>query len=360
MLKSKIKSQNLTYSFQFRNAVKKLPLAQIRYHKKNYIKYFKEDISKIRNKNFLETGAGSGIHTTILSIITQKNKNVIHSIDLLPSNIKKINKFKRIYKLKNVKSYQHNLLNKIKTNTFYDYVCCHNWVQHTPKPEKCLMNIFDKIKEGGKFYISTYHENFFRFTITFIARQIIKNKKKKILIQHLIKNKNLVFKKDLSYYKNRDDIFFENLTDDFTTPYLFLSNYKNLKKSISDQGFKMITNIPKLSEIKLKDNHQLKIGFLKISNIKKQKKTKIKNCFIDIDNNYKIMKSNKKFNDINNLVKILRNKFKYRSYDSISKFLLRLYLFRAKTNKSKSREKIKRLNKFLQEYSNNINKVYLS
>ena len=261
MLNSKKKSHEITYAFQFRNVVKKLSLGQIKYHFKNYKKYFNENLTKVNEKNFLETGAGSGIHTTILSLLVGK-RNIIHSMDLLESNIKKINNFKKIYKLKNVKVYQHNFLNKIKTHIIYDFACCHNWVQHTPLPEKCLKNIFDKIKVGGKFYISTYHENFFRFTIAFVARQIIKSNKRKI-INYLIKNKNLIFKRDLSYYNNRDDIRFENLTDDFTTPYMFLTNYNRLKKFIEEQGFKSITKIPKIDKIKLRDNHQLKIGFVK-------------------------------------------------------------------------------------------------
>tara|TARA_B100000029_G_C17468197_1_gene920992 strand:- start:190 stop:1239 length:1050 start_codon:yes stop_codon:yes gene_type:complete len=343
MLNSKTKSHDTTYSFQFRNAVKKLPLGQINYHKKNYIKYFKEDIGKVKDKKFLETGAGSGIHTTILSLITNKNKNIIHSMDLLKSNIKKINKFKKLYKLKNVKVYEHNLLDKIRTNVFYDFSCCHNWVQHTPKPERCIKNIFDKIKVDGKFYISTYHENFFRFTIAFIARQIIKNKNKKKIIHHLIKNKNLVFDHDLSHYNNRDDIVLENLTDDFTTPYIFLTNYKRLKEFIISQGFKLITKEPKLGKVNFKDNHQLRMGFVKIKNCKK----KIKKCFVNIDKEYEVMKSNKKYRDIYDFTKILKKKFKYKSYDSCSKLLLELYLFRAKTNKSKSKLKIEKLRTFL-------------
>ena len=72
MLDSKKKLLNITYSFQFRNSVKKLPLGQIYYHFKNYKKYFNDDLTKVNNKYFLETGAGSGIHTTILSLLVGK------------------------------------------------------------------------------------------------------------------------------------------------------------------------------------------------------------------------------------------------------------------------------------------------
>ena len=344
MLNSKKKLHEITYAFQFRNVVKKLPLGQIKYHFRNYKKYFNEDLAKVKGKYFLETGAGSGIHTTILSLLVGK-RNIIHSMDLLESNIKKINKFKKIYKLKNVSVYQHNFLNKIKTNIIYDFACCHNWVQHTPFPEKCLKNIFDKIKIGGKFYISTYHENYFRFTIAFIARQIIKSNKRKI-IKYLIKNKNLIFKKDLSYYNNRDDILFENLTDDFTTPYMFLTNYNRLKKFIEEHGFKSITKITKIDQIKFRDNHQLKMGFIKIKN---KREKNIKKCFVDIDNNYLIMKTNESFKEINNLTQLLKKNYKNKSYDDCSKFLLKLYLLRAKMNKSRSQNKIINLINFLKE-----------
>lgn len=345
MLDSKKKSHDITYSFQFRNAVKKLPIGQINYHKKNYIKYFRENIGKVTNKNFLETGAGSGIHTVVLSLMVGK-KNIIHSMDLLKSNIEKINKFKKIYKLKNTKIYQHNFLKKIKTNILYDYSLCHNWVQHTPLPEKCLKNIFLNTKVGGKFYISTYHENLFRFTITFVARQIIKNRNKKKIINFLVKNKNLIFKKDLSNYNNRDDIVFENLTDDFTTPYLFLTNYNRLKKYIEKHGFKSITKKPKIDKIKFRDNHQLKIGFVKIKNLRNKN---IKKCFVDIDNNYLIMKSNESFKEINSYTQLLKKNLNKKSYDDCSKFLLKLYLLRAKMNKSKSQKKIINLINFLKE-----------
>ena len=266
-------------------------------------------------------------------------------MDLLKSNIKKINKFKKIYKLKNVSVYKHNFLNKIKTNVLYHYSCCHNWVQHSALPEKCLKNIFDKTRIGGKFYISTYHENFFRFTIAFIARQIIKSRNNKMIIKYLLKNKSLIFKKDLSYFNNRDEITFENMTDDFTTPYLFLTNYNRLKEFIEGHGFKLITKKPTITRLKFKDNHQLKMGFVKIKNLKKYQKE----CFINIDKNYPIMKSNKSYKEINDLTQFLRKKFKQISYDDCSKFLLKLYLLRAKTNKSKSQYKIIKLLNFLKD-----------
>ena len=343
MLNSKKKLHEITYAFQFRNAVKRLPLGQIKYHFKNYNKYFNENLAKVNGKYFLETGAGSGIHTTILSFLVGK-KNIIHSMDLLESNIKKVNKFKKIYKLKNVSIYQHNFLNKLKKNIMYDFVCCHNWVQHTPLPEKCLINIFDKIKIGGKFYISTYHENFFRYTIAFIARQIINNKKSMII--YLIKSKNLTFKRDLSSFNNRQEITFENLTDDFTTPYMFLTNYNRLKKFIEEHGFKSITKSPKIDKLKFRDNHQLKIGFVKIKN---KRKKNIKKCFIDIDNNYSIMKSNESFKEINSLTQLLKKNLNKKSHDDRSKFLFKLYSLRAKMHKSKSQNKIIKLINFLKE-----------
>ena len=89
---------NKVYTLQFINSAKTyLPKGQIKYHLNNYKKYFKLSKKEIANKTILETGAGPGVHATILSL-TGAN---VHAADILDSNIKKIRNLKKIYKLKN-------------------------------------------------------------------------------------------------------------------------------------------------------------------------------------------------------------------------------------------------------------------
>ena len=127
---------------------------------------------------------------------------------------------------------------------------------------------------------------------------------------------------------------------------MFLTNYNRLKKFIEEHGFKSITKSPKIDQIKFRDNHQLKMGFIKIKN---KREKNIKKCVVDIDNNYLIMKTNVSFKEINNFTQLLKKNYKNKSYVDCSKFLLKLYLLRAKMNKSRSQNKIINLINFLKE-----------
>ena len=85
----------------------------------------------------------------------------------------------------------------------------------------------------------------------------------------MIKNKNLLFKDGFKKYKNYE-LFFENLTDDFFTPFCVTTNYKDMIKLARSQGLKTITKVPKLKKLYLFDNHSPRSVLLK--KIKKKDK----------------------------------------------------------------------------------------
>ena len=149
------------YSWQFRNSVKKLPLGQINYHKKNYLRYFDENNKNFKRLKILETGAGPGVHAIILCLMGAN----VTAADILKSNIKKIKKLKMIYGFDDLEIKQHDFRNKFKNIKIYDIISCHNWIQHTPNPSLVLKNLVRYNKINSKIYISCYHSKTFRFFI---------------------------------------------------------------------------------------------------------------------------------------------------------------------------------------------------
>ena len=130
--KNYLKILNDVDSYQFKDIVKKLPLGQVNYHKKNFSKYFNLDIKNFNNVKILDTGAGSGVHSSILSLMGAH----VLATDVLQSNIKKIKRFIKIYRFKNLKIFQHDFTKKLKSKKKFELISCHNWVQHTPKPHQ--------------------------------------------------------------------------------------------------------------------------------------------------------------------------------------------------------------------------------
>ena len=63
-----------------------IPKGQILYHKKNFSKYFGLPIKNFKTKKILETGAGPGVHATILGLMS----NDVHAADILAKNLKPI------------------------------------------------------------------------------------------------------------------------------------------------------------------------------------------------------------------------------------------------------------------------------
>ena len=336
--KKYLKVLNDVYSFQFNFKVKKLPLGQIKYHKKNFSKFFNLKIKDFNNKEILDTGAGSGQHTSILSLMGAH----VFATDVLQSNIDKIKKFRKIYKFKNLKIFRHDYTQKLRSKKKFKLISCHNWIQHTPKPSKTLYNIIQNLEIGGKIYISCYHANTFRFFITQIARKLLDSSH----FESLKKRVHKEFKKGLKIYRNPDDIFLSNITDDFFSPYLVTTTYPDVLKLSKKLKLKPYTKIPRIKNIEALDNIPLRIGLKKIGNVKKSINSKYFTKSVDEFDNHKnkilknISKKSKK------IIKLFKNKDAIKKID----FCLGLYKIRAQTSHHKNFSKYNFLNKYFDKY----------
>ena len=286
--------------FQFKTSGKfHIPKGQIEYHKKNFSTYFNLKQKNFINKRFLETGAGPGIHATILAMMGAEVK----ALDLSKTNISKINNLKKIYNLSNLNAELYDLTNQYDLSKKYDFISCHNWVQHTPYPGEVIKKLSNNLNVDGIFYISCYHSSTFRFIIAQTARKLLTYKdfeKTKEILRY-----KLPFSFDK--YKNNDDICIENLFDDFFTPYCITINYKNLINGMKKIGYECISKVPKFKNIHLNDNVFLRASFKKIKNINNNKvdisfKKEIDE--LNLKNNHKIKETIKL---LNKAIKTLNN-----------------------------------------------------
>ena len=88
---------NRVYTLQFKHTPeywkkRSIPKGQILYHKKNFSKYFGLPIKDFKTKRILETGAGPGVHATILALMGSE----VHASDILISNIIKMKILKKL------------------------------------------------------------------------------------------------------------------------------------------------------------------------------------------------------------------------------------------------------------------------
>lgn len=343
------------YSWQFRNSVKKLPLGQINYHKKNFSRYFDEDNKNFQKLNILETGAGPGIHAIILCIM---GANVTAS-DILKSNIEKIKRLKKIYRFHDLHVQQHDFRKKFKNIIAFDIISCHNWIQHSPNPSLVLKNLVRYNKINSKIYISCYHSKTFRFFITQIARKILKASDFKLMKKRI----KFFFPKGFKIYNNQDNIYASNITDDFFSPYVITIDYKNLAllakeyglkiyrkklKIISKNGFGKEISIPLKKNLYHFDDAYLKVGMKKVKESKCINKKKIYSKPYDEFNTTNITV----INECVELSKKIIKKFKKKSSKSLERvdFCLSLYKIRAENNKDIGYKRFGILKKFIIDY----------
>ena len=247
---------NKVYTLQFINSAKTfLPEGQIKYHIKNYKKYFRLYKVEIKKKKILETGAGPGVHAAILSFICAS----VYAADILETNIIKIKNLRKIYKIKNLKVIKHDFMKPFPNIKDFDLIACHNWIQHTPNPQKVFINLTSKMRPGSRFYISCYQSGTFRFFITQIARKIIKDQDLNLLVKKTKKH----FKNGFKLFKNPDDISARHITDDFLSPYVIPVSYKNIFNLARKCGLKPLTKETKTKNLAIHDSVSLRIGFIK-------------------------------------------------------------------------------------------------
>ena len=335
------KKLNKVYSAQFHRPPefwnkRSIPKGQILYHKKNFSKYFALPIKNFKNKKVLETGAGGGIHAVILALMYAE----VHAADILNSNVSKIRKLKKIYKLNNLIVSQHDFRNDYNKEKFFDLISCHNWIQHSPNPGFILKKLIKKMKVGGRLYISTYQAGTFRFFINQLARAVLKFDDVKKLKKRTPKFFPIGFK----VYKNPLFISYNIMRDDFFTPYCVSTNYSELLKLTKSCNLKPITKIPQIKKLIYKDDVPMRMGFVKTSKENKFGKSKYFSAPID-----EFRKSSCKIkNECIKLSKkiIIDFKRKSSSSDRIN-LCLNLYKIRSKYSRSSTNEKYKELKNLL-------------
>lgn len=327
------------HQYSIRN---KIPLGQIKYHKKNFQYYFKLSSKKLINKSILDTGSGPGIHSAILCMLGLK----VTAVDLSRENILKVKKIKKIYNFKNLKFRLHDLSKPLKLKEKFDLISCHNWIQHTPNPYIIIKNLSKNLKIGGRFYISCYQTFVFRCFIAKICRSIL-------TIKNFDKMKSTclnLFPLGFKTYKNYDHAQFGLMFDDFFTPFFKTISYQELKSDFESLGFKLITKIPKFKDIKIEHMPYVRMGFEKVkNNIKKNYRPN----FSRSGNNFKLSK-NKISNTSINLAKKIIKKFKSKKINEMEKILFCASLFDLSSSFSndKSYEKYRYLNSFLDRVLN--------
>ena len=324
--------------FQYANKAEYLPEGFIQYHKDNFKKYFGLNESEFINKNVLDTGVGAGKHAAVLALM---GANVL-GIDLTEKNIEKANDLKNKLNLNNLDFKVGNLMEPIDSDSNFDLISAHNWMQHAENPSKVMENLVNKLELNGKLYLSLYQGNTFRFLIAQIARNV--------LIQEDYNTcESLVrfhFPGGFQQFNNYLDIYLENIFDDFFVPYCNTTSYRVILDDAEKMGLKPITNLPKKNMIYDVDNLALRIGFIKIKE-KDYKNVNLK--FTTFINEFDADEPQLK--DIHDLINLNINYFK-NSNDQYEKcsFCLGLYRVRAEVNKFTDIEKrFKHLKSYLEQ-----------
>jgi 2-polyprenyl-3-methyl-5-hydroxy-6-metoxy-1,4-benzoquinol methylase len=328
-------------NFQFKST-NKIGNAQRNFHRLRFNYFFKENLTKVKGKKLLDAGCGPGVHSIILDEILKNGDNKIFSLDILNSNIQKLNKLKKKYKSKIIFSGVHDFTKKLKGN--FDYVICQNWIPHSQNPEKCLINIFDTVPVNGKIYLSIYHEYNFRWLVSYIARRIIKDSD----FKYFLSNESKLFKKPLMSYGNKDDIFFESMICDYFSPTIYLTNYKKIIEFFHKYGFQILNKgsfspLHHKNDVNL-DNHLVKISFVRKKIIKPKKKIYV---FNNIDDYFKNNLKKNSLKDVINCSQKISHYLKKQSVNERLNFVSKIYEIRAKYSKTQSSKKIDSLFKFM-------------
>lgn len=236
-------------------ADEKLADGFIEHHKKNFQKYFCLKESGFKGKKILETGCGSGKHAVVLALMGAD----VTAVDLSKDNLKIAGRFRKIYRLKNIKLAQHDLMRPFKEQGQFDLISVHNWVHHTKNPSIVIKNLVSILKPNGIIYLSAYRARSFRFFTTYIARQVLKRDYIG-LMQDLVKYH---FPLGFKEFNNPKDVFLENIFDDYFVPYVMPIDYDILSKDLKNLGCIPVMPLPPIPSIYGLDNIDLRMGFKK-------------------------------------------------------------------------------------------------
>lgn len=232
-----------------------LPDGFINYHKANFAKYFVTPEEKFIGLTILETGCGPGKHAVVLALMGAD----VTAMDLSADNIERGKKLKEFYRLDNLDFSQQDLMRPIENQGPFDCVSAHNWMQHAENPAVVFSHLVDVLKPGGRIYFSLYHGQTFRFFITQIARRVLQRSHYDLMRELVI----FYFPAGLREFNNPDDIYLENIFDDFFVPYCHTTTYETIIAQARNFGCRPITPVPDLDNIYDLDNTPLRIGFEK-------------------------------------------------------------------------------------------------
>ncbi|MDC1148755.1 class I SAM-dependent methyltransferase [Pelagibacteraceae bacterium] len=127
-------------------------------------------LKKLKNKNVLEVGCGSGRFSELFL----KNKSKLHAVDASNSVFVNYN-LNKVYSKNNFNIARANLFNLPYKNNSFDLVFCAGVIQHTGNSSKAIKILWSKVKKGGflafDHYLFTYR---YYLGIEFIIRNLLK------------------------------------------------------------------------------------------------------------------------------------------------------------------------------------------
>ncbi len=121
-------------------------------HLGQYIRilYFRKEIKNIRFNAVLDTGCGSGVYTFYLAKRYPQIR--IDACDLNEDAINSCKKLQKTTSFNNINFYTMDLKN-LEAKNQYDFVYSIDVLEHIKSNKKVIENIYNSLKDGGKFYL---------------------------------------------------------------------------------------------------------------------------------------------------------------------------------------------------------------
>ena len=250
----------ITYSEHFSQSAADtdLPPGFVEFHQRNFCKYFQLAPHEFNGKSVLETGAGPGKHAAVLHLLGAH----VTAVDLLESNVRAIERLSAHHRFAHLVARRADLMQPLPEEwSKFDLISAHNWLQHAEDPARVLENLIEKLEVGGRLYLCVYQSGTFRFFISRIARSVLRWEDREV-VKRLVP---FFFPLGFLEFDNPDDIYYENVFDDFYVPYLWTFRYESLVRFLNSLGCEVLVadaGRPRLYEI---DNEPLKVGLVKVS-----------------------------------------------------------------------------------------------
>ena len=250
----------ITYSEQFSQSAAntELPPGFVEFHKRNFCKYFQLAPLEFDGRSVLETGAGPGKHAAVLHLLGAQ----VTAVDLLESNVRAIERLTAHHNFAHLVAYRADLMQPLPEEwSRFGLISAHNWLQHAEDPARVLDNLIAKLEVGGRLYVSVYQSGTFRFFISRIARSVLRWEDREV-VKRLVP---FFFPLGFLEFDNPDDIYYENVFDDFYVPYLWTFRYEPLVRFLNSRGCEVLVPHAGRSRLCEIDNEPLEVGLVKVS-----------------------------------------------------------------------------------------------